>query len=71
MKNNLRELKIVLTKYGTAFFDGDNLVNYVHDNDGSWRGEYFNPILEHFGIAVVAVETPTVKQRNAYAPFEE
>ena len=37
----------------TVFADSEgNIITIVHDSDGDWRGEYFNPILKYFDIIV-------------------
>jgi len=51
--------------YGTAFFDGDVCVGYVHYNDGSWREEYFNPIIEHFGVKAFIMNSLNAKQKRS------
>ena len=41
----------------TYFFDGvtGEFITSIHCNDGDWRSEYFNPIVEHWGIMVESV----------------
>lgn len=41
----------------TVFWDGDNnLITTIHENDGDWRTEYMNKIVNHFGIEVTRVK---------------
>lgn len=38
----------------TVFWDQDhNLITTIHENDGTWRGEYMNKLLNHFEIQVM------------------
>lgn len=65
------KLKIIRTEYGTAFFDEkDELVQYIHENDGDWRGEYFDPIPLHFGIEVEHPAKLSKKQREKVKEYE-
>lgn len=50
------KLSIYQGQNGQAFFDGNALIKYVHENDGDWRGEYFNSILKHFDIEVEEID---------------
>lgn len=35
--------------YGTGFFDDKGvLIAFIHENDGGWRREYLDPIIEFF-----------------------
>jgi hypothetical protein len=61
----VKELTIIQGTYGLGFFDGDHLIRYVHENDGEWRSEYFNPILERFGINVRYTPVTTDAQADA------
>lgn len=39
-----------------AFLDEEfNIISIVPLNDGNWRHEYFNPVLEHFGVEVKSI----------------
>lgn len=40
----------VFMEYSSA--TGYRFITEVSGNDGNWRGEYFDPVLEHFGLAV-------------------
>ena len=43
--------------YGTLFVDQDyNFISCVHENDGNWRSEYFDPIMNHMGITMEYVD---------------
>lgn len=49
--------------YGTAFFQGDELIKYIHENDGGWTS-YFTPILNHFNIEVQEIDKLNKVQRK-------
>lgn len=42
--------------YSTVFvdFEDETFLGSVHENDGDWRDEYFNPIFEGLGIKIKA-----------------
>lgn len=43
--------------YQTVFWDQDqNLITTIHENDGQWRGEYMNKLLNHFDIQVLRTD---------------
>ncbi len=65
-----KEIKIVAGNYGEAFFLGDKLLAYVHENDGCWRDEYFNPILLALGYKVMRVKEPNKTHAKAIAEYE-
>ena len=61
----MKKLDIIQGQYGVGFFDGDALIQYVHENDGDWRREYFNQVVEHFGITVRYMPEGTPAQNKA------
>lgn len=37
------------TTYGDVFFNLEkNFIHYIHENDGTWRNEYFSRIISFF-----------------------
>lgn len=43
---------------GDVFADeSGNIIAFVHSSDGVWRDEYFNHILEHYGVCVQKPDT--------------
>ena len=41
----------------TVFLDDSlQIIGVVHDNDGCWRGEYFDPILKQVGLTVISTD---------------
>lgn len=42
--------------YSTLFLDGNlNYMGSIHENDGEWRHEYFNPIFGKVGIDIIRI----------------
>lgn len=42
--------------HGDCFFaEGGSIITFIHENDGNWRDEYFEPILEHLGATMVSI----------------
>lgn len=49
----MKTLYVFQGNYGQLFFDENkNPLAYIHENDGEWRGEYFDDIIEGLGIKV-------------------
>ncbi len=42
--------------YGILFFDGDTLVQYLHQNDAGYSKEYHEPLLAWAGAKVVEID---------------
>lgn len=39
--------------YSTIFLDQDyNYITDIHENDGNWRDEYYNSVLNYFDVEV-------------------
>lgn len=51
--------------YGTAFFQGDKLITYIHENDAQWRQEYFAPIMNAAGVTIKQLSKLNKRQREA------
>ncbi len=49
-------LQIIQCSYGTAFVLDDKIVHYIHENDGNYRDEYFNPLIKALGFDPVRVK---------------
>ena len=60
----MKKLQIIDGDDGTFFFDGNKIITYIHANDGNWRGEYMNGILEYFGIEIEYLDEPTKEQEK-------
>ncbi len=60
----MKTLSIYNTEYGQAYFNGNKLVGYTHENDANWRAEYFNPIMKEMGIKVVWLDKLNKVQRD-------
>lgn len=54
MKTELKVIQHVMTKsyYYEGMFLGDKLLGGWHENDGNWRGEYFDGMLRELGYQV-------------------
>ena len=44
--------------YSTVFVSDEEVIGSVHENDGDWRNEYFDPIFRKLGIKIVSEATP-------------
>jgi len=66
----MNTLGIYRADYGTAFFCGEDLIKYVHENDGDWRSEYFNPIIRYFGIEPIYLEKLSEAQKKQIERYE-
>lgn len=67
----MKKLEIYQGSYGTAFFVDGQLIQYVHENDGTWREEYFNPIIKALGCEVVSKSKLTKDEQKQVDKFEE
>ena len=48
--------------YSTGFFaDDGSIITIIHENDASWRNEYFKPIMTHLGAEVVNLDEISYK----------
>jgi hypothetical protein len=66
----MKTLQIYRAEYGTAFFENDKLIQYIHENDGDWRSEYFNRILEHFDVEIKVLEKLNETQEKLLKRYE-
>lgn len=46
-----------------GFFEDGKLVHSWDCNDGNWRGEYFDPILEELGAEVIYSDDPKLEKK--------
>ena len=55
------------------FFDGvtGERITSIHCNDGDWRSEYFNPILEHWGITAERVRMASIMREGEEDKFNK
>jgi hypothetical protein len=65
-KTKMQVMEIASLGEFDVFLKDDKIINYVHGNDGDWRHEYFDPILEVFGIKVVRRKKPLTKAHLAW-----
>ena len=72
--NEMSKGKTLLYTYwnnGQVFYDQDNnIITYIHENDGDYSEEYFNIILNHFGVNVEFVENTPQFIKDEYPDDE-
>lgn len=57
-----RDLLFHRCKYGLAFFLGDKLIHYIHENDGDVSQEYHGPLFKKLGYNLVSLGNLNVEQ---------
>lgn len=48
----MKEINYCSTTYGTLFWK-DDWFHYIHENDATWRSEYFDPIMKFLEIRFI------------------
>lgn len=58
-------------EYGQIFWNSDNVISGIHENDGEYRPEYMDKLFSSFGINVILTDDiPNfVKEWDGYSNF--
>lgn len=68
----MKKIIIASIPYYDLFFDQDlNFIKSIHEKDGEYRDEYFNPILKHFDITVERFNITAELDYKIYEMIEE
>jgi hypothetical protein len=51
------------------FFEGDQVITGISGDDGNYRGEYMDCLLNHFGVEVKHLKKLSKKQQAAFDKF--